>query len=211
MPSEFYTASNEYYGGPDDVNALGLLAWNSTVTMNITDNNFHYQTINGYDLAVLTVDNEVEIYTYAQWWVFVWDQDGFQWYNQTNLRIDSSYWLALADIQNYSNPYQFTIKNSKTKMLLTMSFNDTAYTSFEDALDNDELYFTFNLNWDDRNTGLNALSLVSLILTGSLPNVHPVLNGVFAFIGWSFIAAGVYLAFIFTLRIVGAVFGGGGA
>lgn len=211
MPSEFYTASNEYYGGPDDVDALSLLAWNSTYTLNVTDDNFHYQTINGYNVAVLTVSNEIEMYTYAQWSVFVWDQDGFQWYNRTNVRIDDTFWLSLADIQNYSNPYQFQTKNGKTKMAVTISYNDTSYTSFSDALDNDDLQFTFNLDWEDRNTGLNALSLVAMILTGSLPSVHPVLNGIFAFIGWAFIAAGVYLAFIFTLRLVGAVFGGGGA
>lgn len=211
MPSEFYTADNEYYGGPGETNPIGMLAWNDTVVMNITDDNFHYEVINGYNIAVYTVSNEIEIFTYAEWWVFQWDQDGFQWFNQTNIRIDDNYWLPLADIQNYSNPYKFSIRNTKTRMEVSLMFNSSAYTSYEDALDNDALILVFNLNWEDRNTSLNALSLVALVLTGSLPSVHPVLNGLFAFIGWSFIASGVYLAFIFTLRLVGAVFGGGGA
>ncbi len=214
MPSEFFSTDvdNTFIPDPD---TLELIAWNSTLTINATNNNWENFDLNGYHFQFNFDSPNIWCFTYAYWWVFTWDQDGFYWRNENNTDVTTVIGvvptLNLTDIVDYDNPSSFQMKNSKTQIKATLSFNGTAYTDFQEALEADDLQITFNSDWSDRNTSINALSLIAMVLTGSLPDIASELSIVFFFVSWAFIATTSYLVFIFALRIVGAVFGGGGS
>lgn len=232
IPSNFYTSNLTNTAAPDvsDVNAI--IAWNSTLPVNMTSYNpagyaeYTFE-LNGYNFLLMTIssdENYIFIMTYAQWWVFVWDQQPFDWYHSGSLVseplpiIISPYnigpnaaVIATETIDSYDTPQEFKLKNDHAQFSVTCVYNTTAYDSFDEAVENSEASIVFNVDWDDRDTSMNALQLVGMILTGALPNIHPVLSLIFSFIGWSLVAAGAYLIFIFALRIAGAIFGGGGS
>lgn len=217
MPSDYFTAGTTM---PNTYNntVLGIIAWNSSYTQNKTHNAIDYFTLNGYtwyfEDALLT--EHLTLGTYSTWWIFNYDFDFVRWINTTGYDLSQPQELnGIPELRletfTGSSPYEFEAKNGRTSLKITFSYNTTAYASWTEALAASELYAIFNADWTDRNTSMNALGVVGLVLTASLPNIDPVVNGVFALIAWGFIAVSIYLVFIFVLRIVGAVFGGGGA
>lgn len=223
IPSGFYSSSLNPLTTPD-VDPASIIAWNSTTTytLNYTASavtNIDFQ-LNGYNYRIMVVGYSepahIDVLTYAYWGPFYWDFDSFQWFKDgVDITQFDEYYsyksIYATTVDNYDNPAKFTIENTKTRATLTFVYDDATYASFNEALKADAATAVFNVEWDDRNTSMNALQLVGLVLTASLPNIHPALSAIFAFVGWGLIAASAYLAFIFVLRIVGAVFGGGGA
>lgn len=224
IPSEYYTASlsNAQVG---DAAPTDVISWNNTYTINMTDPTTDLFQIGGYNVEVASViligippgvdPTAIRMDTYSNWWVFFWDWDYFRWIDPDGL--DVSYTnhalgypvIQISTLDNYANPVQFTAQNGKTKLTVSFSYNSTAYTSFQDAwTSSGYIYMVFNIDWDDRMTSISALSLIGMLFTASLPSVDPVINLLISFALW---ACTAYLVFIFALRIVGAVFGGGGA
>lgn len=221
IPPAFYTATIDEATQPSDYNPSSFIDWNSTANMTLNDTGaFYYsqQSINGYNWGATVyfpfADDYLVLQTYAQYGPFFWDYDTCDWYvdgvDVTTITPIGWHVLALSTVDSYDSPLKLTAQNSKTKITVTIAYN-TTYPTLQDAFEDQGFTLVFNSNWEDRTTSMNALSLVGMVLTGSLPTVHPYLSVVFGFIGWGLIAAGVYLAFIFVLRLVGAVFGGGGA
>lgn len=214
IPSEFYVASVDPSSTPN-ADIPSIIAWNSTYILNITSHTSQQFVINGYNWEMTSDDTTLQLGTYSSWWVFTWDYDDCSWYSGV---LDLTSQQGFTELK-YLNvtlltsdpPTALTCKNDKTEIKVTLTYNSTAYSNYADALDSDDLKAVFFVDWDDRNTSMNALQLVGLVLTGGLPNIHPALSVVFGFIGWAVVAAAVYLSFIFVLRVVGAVFGGGGA
>jgi len=64
------------------------------------------------------------------------------------------------------------------------------------------------INFDQTGTGYNAWDLIGMLLFFQLPDVHWIINILLALPFWVPVA---YLTFIFILRAIGAIFGGGGA
>ncbi len=64
------------------------------------------------------------------------------------------------------------------------------------------------IEFDQVNTSANAWSIMSQILVFDLPEVNSIINILISVPIWIGIA---YLSFIIILRVVGAIFGGGGA
>ncbi len=220
IPSEFYTPTltNPQIGG--NISPEDLLAWNTTTTFNLTSGFEEDFSLNGYEWRIQQLgffgDPEgVGLHTMAKWWIFTWDVDYCRWYDSQSIDR-SSYYLGKAYLSmdvldqlcSIDGTATLTAQNSKTKLTLTFTYNASAYIKFSDALTAGEAYVSFNSDWDDRMTSINALSLIGMLFTATLPNIDPTLNLIIAFGLWACVG---YLVFIFALRIVGAVFGGGGA
>lgn len=221
MPTQFFNTDEADYNYIANPDSLEILAWNNTYILNATDFDAYNFELNGYNWYVLTLDTQIYSSTYANWWVFYWDYDHFAYYyndqdisqysydGTPNLNLTALDALVAGTADNETISLKF--KNSKTQAIVSLSYNSSLYTGYDDALDDGGLIMVFSIDFNDRATSLNAFTLVGLILTASLPDVDPVLTGIFAFIGWGLVAGAVYMVFIFALRIVGAVFGGGGA
>lgn len=222
IPSDFYAAAIDPSVAPD-ATISDVIAWNNTYIANLTYNPLvdtsNTFTLNGYNYGINVYPiGSINIHTYASWWIFEWDRDDFQWFmNGVHSSVLYDYIgnifevIPTSIIDSFDSPQTFEIKNSKTQATITLVYDTTTYDTFDAALKANDASIIFNVDWSDRNTSMNALQLVGMVLTASLPNIHPVLNGLFAVFGWGLVAASTYLAFIFVLRIVGAIFGGGGA
>jgi len=102
----------------------------------------------------------------------------------------------------------YTIQCSHFQMKGFFGYNDTLYSSPSQAWDHHGLWILLGINFDQMSTGFNAFNLIGMLLFFQLPMVHPIINYIIAVPIWVCI---IYLSFIFILRALGAIFGGGGA
>jgi hypothetical protein len=220
MPSQFYEHELDHVDLPDQ-SALELLSYNSTYLLNVTHPS-HDETfeLNGYDwrfVATSFLGNYFQIYTRSYWTdYFEWDQDYFSWY-YGNTKISENMVVGVSNvidvlspgvIDAYDSPLTLRIVNDKTSADVDLQYNTTTYSSFTEAWENDALTIILFADFDERNTSINAFTLIGMLFTASLPGIDPVLNLI---ISIPIVVCSAYLVFIFVLRLVGAVFGGGGA
>lgn len=216
IPSAFYASTVENPESPNPV-LTNLVAWNYSTTYNLTYGAYYDFSMDGYEWRLHAGDGIeafIELRTNAHFG-FYWDLDYCKFYTEDGRDVSGTTIITgypnldLGEISE--QPIKIICRNTRTQTVMVLSYNTTLYGTYTQALENNGLSATFHLSWDDRTTSMNGLQLVGMVLTGSLPDIHPILSIVFVFIGWGLVAAASYLAFIFVLRIVGAVFGGGGA
>jgi len=87
-------------------------------------------------------------------------------------------------------------------------YDETLYSSPENAWNYHGLNMLIGIDFDQVSTGYNAWSLIAMLLFFQLPEIHWVINALIAVPIWLCVG---YLSFIFILRSIGAIFGGGGA
>ena len=209
----------------DETSPSNLVSWNETYILNITGTFEYNFQIGGWNVRVEKwaiyhlPEDGLCMKTYDAWWIFEWNFDEFKWFKEG---IDVSvlayipyvnprWCIPIARLdQDFANGKSLTYqaKNSKTQLDVSFSFNNSKFAKPSDAFYGNEMYMVFKLDFNDRNTSINALSFIGGIFTFSLPGLPFIPN----LILWLLIfPAAIYLAFIFVLRIIGAVFGGGGA
>jgi len=103
---------------------------------------------------------------------------------------------------------QYRVDCSHFFVRVYFGYNETIYDSPIDAWDCHGLSILIGINFDQTSTGYNAWDLIGMLLFFQLPQVHWIVNILIAIPMWIAIA---YLTFIFILRAIGAIFGGGGA
>jgi hypothetical protein len=199
-----------------------LIAWNETYVQPLNFSDTVDFPLGGWNIELTRYPyiSGIVMYTYDSWWIFNWNYEQFKWYNSNNIEVTTNYnptgqgnfqILSLNTLDSEyssSNKTTYQAKNSRTKFDIFFSWNKTAYATPSDAYNHDGLVMVFSINFNDRNTSINAFSFIAGIFTFSLPGLPFIPN----LILWLMIfPAAMYLAFIFVLRIVGAVFGGGGA
>lgn len=144
-------------------------------------------------------------------WIFFRTEVPCRWKNHLGQLVNSSHenvlWWEEIDAQ-YSQDERFIAEWDDYQMYVTFSFDNSTYDSFEEAFYWGELGFWVGIQFDQINTSYNAWDIIGMLLFFSLPNVHPVINALIAIPIWIVI---VYVSFILVLRVIGAVFGGGGA
>lgn len=114
--------------------------------------------------------------------------------------------LRVEDIDNY--PLPFKIQCSHFYMLCDFYYNTTLWTDAIDALNHNELSLLLGIGFDQFGASFDAWSLISKLMTFQPVDIPSPLNYILAFGLWGAIG---YMVFIFVLRVIGAVFGGGGA
>lgn len=207
-------------------NPNDLLAWNESLTLTLgpggLPKNVTYFQVAGWNAYIQCYDttyfgeNRMEMATYDAWWIFKWNFQEFRWYKDSEevSTYDSPYYfLALPTLNSdYTaegmNGLQYQAKNSLTTFTVSFAFNDTTYASPNAAFAGNELYAHFNVDFSDRNTSINVIALLGGIFTFSLPGFDPTMQLVIMI---PIYAAFAYIIFIVVLRVIGAVFGGGGA
>lgn len=216
----------QFVGGIDDTNSINvpsnfdyqnLLGWNSTAVFQVDYDSVNTATINGYNIRVWSDANSLIMNTYAGYYGWLmWEQDYFEWYQNgtlvsatTGFYGNSRMYVDVFQTQNDTDgPLTYDIRNSHTSFRILVDWNHTAYTSVTSAFIAGQLKLIFNANFDAVGSQLNGWTLVTGLMTFSLPDVpvyiqYPLSIGI-----WCALA---YVAFIFVLRMIGAVFGGGGA
>jgi hypothetical protein len=222
MPPEFYAASVAN-ASTSNVSPEEILAWNQTLNINFTGGWSTYDfPLNGYNWELIASDEPgkdldfIALTTYDQWWIFKYNWDDCKWYDGQGTEISESFWFPTygshqilgVKVVDLHEGEVLKAQNTKTKVSVSFAYNTTAYSCFSDAYNAHDCAMIIQFDLNDRNTSINALTLISMLFTAKLPNVDPTINLLLAFPLW---ACTGYLVFIFVLRVVGAVFGGGGA
>lgn len=228
MPSGFMPSpisANNTVTPESNFDAYGFLGWNNSIDILLEPTgNTAFETVRGYQVAIAVDPSNTFIggYTYASFWVFNWDIDWFLWYytNGTLLPIDYNHELSIDIVptirvstldSDYSIGYsmRYEIRNSHTQFNVLFNWNITDNATPSLALIDNGLYLTFETSFDDMGSQINAWTLLSGVLFFQpIAGIPYYLSLLIAFPIWICIA---YLMFIFVLRMIGAVFGGGGA
>lgn len=232
-PSMFFGITQGSSGTPVGDSATSpseLLAWNSTYQQPINDtlgSNYPFD-LGGWHFRLSywlpgASTKYVSMETYDFFLFFSYNIEDMSWYDaENNLKsgyyevsyhIDKTAILLSVMDSDYATgglgALSYKVQNSKTRLTLNFWFDTTTYDNCTDALTSGgTIYMLVGQDFADRNTSINALSFISGIFTFNLPGLPFVINLI---IWLSMFPALIYLAFIFILRIIGAVFGGGGA
>lgn len=197
---------------------LSLLAWNETYILNITDTFEYLIEIGAWDVRVEKWDSTKSFYmeTYNYWSIFNWNMDPFYWYKD-NVDVTHDYGYPTPsreriDISQLDADFaanktlEYKAKNTRTEFSVTFGFNSTKYDEPHDAYDGDEMQMIFGVAWDERDSNVNAIGFISGLFTFSLPGVPIYVS---ALIWVMLFPPLAYLTFIFVIKVIGAVFGGG--
>lgn len=178
------------------------------------DNQYRYWSIDlgGWDIDFYFKKPGESVLNYC-WFVHIWTE-WFIWpsdhrltiYTKTGVSQGDS--LTLEEIGT-TNPVAFKGKCDHTTYHFSLGYNSTSYSSFETAWDAGEVALFVGVNFDDVNTSYNAFDLIGTLLFFAFPVETPLMIKIILAIPiWACVS---YLIFIFILRAIGAVFGGGGA
>lgn len=214
----------------------GFFAWNETTTIQLNDTNFE-QTLSIGGTEMMFGDRSdggsikfLQVETYQSFYgMFLYNREDFTWYNKTNqLQVSSKHDVyskspytlrqsqEVMDMNDVDIAYAngnisaltYELKNTRTKITVSLGFNFTEYDTPSLALADEGLFFDINQQFDDRDTSINLIAFISGLFLFSIPGVDPT---VCAIISFALDSALIYITFIFVLRIIGAVFGGGGS
>jgi len=202
--------------GSSSQNPLSLMAWNETYILNITDTLTYTFKVGGWNVHVEKCEDTKGFFmeTYDYWWIFYWNYDAFRWFKD-GVDITHEYGELMKeriDLTQLDSDFAegkslgYDAKNSRTQFFVTFAFNTTKYELPTDAFDGDEMHMIFNIDWDDRNTNINALSFIAGLFTFSVPGAPIYVSAIIWLMLFPPLA---YLTFIFVLKILGAIFGGG--
>jgi hypothetical protein len=202
---------------PSAFEGYKLLGWNSSSYIVIKHEDDNQSGIGGYNIDVTAADYAFIVNTYAYYGIWSWDQDFFEWFQNgtqvsesTLLYGYSKITLAMLQIQATANDsLTYDIRNSHTNFQVSMAWDKTTYgTNITHAYEHDNLRIMFNAAFDWVGSQINGWTLVTGLMTFSLPDVPSWIQYLIAVPVWIGLA---YISFIFVLRMIGAVFGGGGA
>lgn len=213
-----------------------FFSWNSSTTLLLNDSKAE-QTISIGGSDIMFGDRSdggsikfLQVETFNSFYgIFTYNREDFTWYNTTSkLKISVQHdvysnapWMVrhshqVLDMDTLDTIYgtgnitdmTFELRNSKTKITIQIGFNVTEYDTPSDALADEGLSILINQNFSDRDTSINLVAFISGLFLFSIPGVDPT---VCAIISFALDSALAYIVFIFVLRIIGSVFGGGGA
>ena len=232
IPSQFVVEGYEgrEHEVPNYFDSIDLIQYAETYVMNITDTDIKSEVgdyyfkdldIGGHDLEIgyskaNKSHHKMWVTHYWSEWLFVpWDCT-LLWYDKNgtkcSIKEGATEYVTGTIIESDYNEYvgaEYGLTHpNRFSMEMTVYYNTSAYSNVNEAWDNYDLHILTGITWDQVATGYSAFDLIGMILFFQLPNVHWYIKAVLALPFWITFA---YLAFIFILRAMGAIFGGGGA
>jgi hypothetical protein len=225
IPSEFLVASEEYreqnIPTEDYFEAMDLEAYAETLLyyMNETGGKmvqgYLYvvkMDIGGHDCSYeYTKANYSNPYIqlrhyYAVWWLFT-DCCYMKWTDANGVdrttKVGITNRLTLADLEaSYEDAQPLTAKCKHFQVDVFFDYNETAYSSVEDAWNHHGLMFLLGVEFDQMSTGLNAWNLIGMILFFKMPSIPPPFSYIIGVPIWVCIA---WLAFAFIIAVIKAL------
>jgi hypothetical protein len=217
MPPQFMSSQVNATGNPnpnENLDSYNILGWNQSVSLQLLNaGGINYTAVRGFNVAIASTASSASLFgwTYAEWWGFTWAIDYFQWNYRNGTLIATQYFpVSLLDTMDTNGiTLLFQIKNTHCWFNIGFTYDNGTYASPSLALADDELYMNFNSGFDESGSQMNAWTLLTgVIFFQPISGIPYYLSLLIAFPIWICIA---YLMFIFVLRMIGAVFGGGGA
>jgi len=168
-----------------------------------------------YSKANLTHHNLRITHYWTEWVIIPWAYH-MDWYNRKGIRRSSIEGGNQGIITGSQINEDFEIEFAEYKVehaqrfwvRVYIGYNTTLYESINNAWDYYDLHMFVGINFDQTATGYTAWDLIGMLLFWQLPEIHWVIQALISSPFWACVA---YLAYIFVLRAIGAIFGGGGA
>jgi len=223
IPYEFIVASEEYKQQEiptEEFRLKDLQAYASTmlIPMNETggkdyvllgfDTDMYYVsvTIGGHKCAfIYSKANQTEhnIFFYHSYTVYLifptWHR--LKWTNAYGQ--DRGDYLTASELESdYADNLPYNLACSHFQMDGSFNYNETTYSSVEDAWDHYGLDFCSGIEFDQMATGLNAWDLIGMVLFFKIPNIHPIFNYMIAVPIWVsivWLSVALIIAFIKAL------------
>jgi hypothetical protein len=230
IPPEFLNASSTAYTPtPQNTSFANILGTNETATLNFTGSpphDFGNIDFGGWHIQISekniagSGEQCLWIRISDAWYFYFFNSEDFQ-YRTTDgntsittrnliLTWGTHYVLKIETLDALMATNQTGIiylTSSRTTIRAYFYYDQTLYATPSLAYVAGKLQMILGIDFNERNTQVNAWSLISSFLTFQLlPNVDPILSLLLEIPMW--VCEG-YLTFIFVLRVLGAVFGGG--
>lgn len=224
IPAGFLVASEEtpavqFESGFD---SRSIIAWNSTEELAQSDMSVSYgnyyldwgKDVFGHNMRwIITGADNIKNqhgYTFLGFWTGGHNQE---WFTEDGISRgeELSPTEADTDFDTNINASSYVVRCEHFYFDALLTYNTSLYTDFEDAIDNTGLYMVCGITWDQQGTSHDAWSIISGVLLFDLPGTLADNIWVYALVSVPLWLAGIYMTFIFVLRVVGAIFGGGGA
>ena len=223
IPASLYTAEEGRILAPPDYFDIGDLYYftqTSNLLANLTGGTYVYWgtlyqyymkdvNIGGWDIEWYyrypnsTSDYEMRLLHIHSEWIWFPADHWMDWTNSQGVdRGDTLTYDELnADLAG-TNQARYRVYCDHTTYYTYIGFNDTAYSDLEDAWDFGGVTAFFGVQFDDENTGFNAMNLIASILFFQMPEIHIAINLLIAIPIW--IAIG-YISLILILRAIDAL------
>ena len=168
---------------------------------------------------------QLEITDAITWLNYYYNREDFKWYDnntqQISVRKDIATFqhsvleraehevITMSSLNLYQDNLVFTCKSSRTTITIAFYFDSSVYYSPEDAYNNMALSLEIGVDINNQNTQVNSWGFIfSLLFWQDVPFIDPM---TLLMIRTPISVALGYMLFIFVLRVIGSVFGGGGA
>lgn len=217
IPTSLYTASSMHTITPPDYFDLeNIYYYTSTDLVNLTGNGV-YQTVElddgsgdfgGWDLDFTHASpNATTLFLtlwhmHTEWFGFLGADHAFTWSNMAGVGRETTITIDELETDMDNGQAEYRCECDHTRVTVILAYNDTVYSSAEEAWDMGGLSAFFGMQFDDENTGYNALNLIASILFFDMPQVHWSINMILATPLW--IAIG-YITYILVLRAIEAL------
>lgn len=145
---------------------------------------------------------------YTTWWIIP-NVHNMHWYNdigQKRSTTSKPYYLKGASLnEDYANDHlPYTVKCSHFFVKVYFGYNETIYSTPLEAWNHHDLHILIGIDLDQYGTGMNALSLITMILFFQAPQINPYLNAIIAFPLWfcmGWLIASIIIAFLKSLPL----------
>jgi hypothetical protein len=215
MPSEFLVATEEYREQDiptEEFRVKDLEAYAETlmIPMNETGGKeaplFKYGVtidIGGHDCELLyTQANKTPLeiifyHKYTVWWFVPWSHK-LKWKN--NIGLDRGDLLSVSELESdYADNLPYDLSCSHLSLDVSFNYNETTYSSVEDAWNHHGLSFFVGIEFDQIATGLNAWDMIGMILFFKCPALPFPLGYIIGVPIWVCIA---WLSFAFIIAVI---------
>jgi len=210
VPAYFSLDELYYFSNDDLVNLIGNLSGTgypegTYVQIELDDGSGDF---GGWDIDLfyrLAEDPNLQFFVahmHTEWWGLQGADHAMSMENTNG--VDRGSEISIDELENdmSSGNARYNAICDHTRLTCVVAYNTTLYASAEDAWDNEGLSIYFGIQFDNENTGFNAMNLIASILFFDMPNVHWTINTLIAVPLW--IAIG-YISLILILRAIDAL------
>lgn len=215
MPTEFYVSSYRQIDIPNELDALDIPVYDY-MTLNITYNpqgywqeDFGFNGATEFRAISYNTTNDYSIDAcvfFIEWVSYPFKGYGLDFWNTTHNLGATLYFPDLETIYAEDGALRFSMKtqdSGQLKFICAFVWDEETYSTPTPAFENDGVIIYLGLTWEQQMSTMSAWNIVGMILFFQMPQVHPLLNMMFALPIWACILYTIYRLILLAIPFVG--------